>query len=266
MSKNDIQCSIGSKRCYKNNLCTCLSPENIDLLFFIYNKYRSREDNPSLKLLELKKQIYGTHDISDIDFLNHAIFRTDNRVNEIVEKRFLPVGPVDNSWLSNFNIDAIMKQYESYYYKFKYMGTQCIDFDLNDIVDEYISCKDFLSFGCIYNTDPCSKGGQHWIASFVDVEAQMIYYYDSYAYKPPRQIKKLLKTLAREMFSKSTGQCVQLNKVRHQYGNSECGVFCIDFIRNMLEKKTFKEFTRNNTDDRSKFLQRKTLFRKLSKN
>ena len=36
-----------------------------------------------------------------------------------------------------------------------------------------------------------------------------------------------------------------VNKVRHQFKNSECGVYSMNFIISLLEGKTFTEVTEN---------------------
>ena len=42
---------------------------------------------------------------------------------------------------------------------------------------------------------------------------------------------------------------IKINNVRHQYKNSECGVYCIYFLTSLLEGKTFENVINNIVDD-----------------
>ena len=42
---------------------------------------------------------------------------------------------------------------------------------------------------------------------------------------------------------------IKINKVRHQYKNSECGMYCIYFITSLLDGKTFENIVKNIIDD-----------------
>ena len=39
------------------------------------------------------------------------------------------------------------------------------------------------------------------------------------------------------------------NKIRHQYKSSECGVYCIHFITQLLKGKTFNQVVNNKIPD-----------------
>lgn len=262
-----MNCSIGSKTCYMSRKCSCLTSKNIKLLASIYRIHDPKVDLDGLDdyeiLSKLKKKIFNTTSVSDIELLNHAIFMDDDRVNRIVETRFLVVGPLDNSWLSNYNIDLVMGQYENFYSDFKYMGTQCIDFNQETMLNSYRSMRlKYKKFGCIYNTDPCSKSGKHWIASYVDIDRKKIYFYDSVGTKPPRILYGFMRSLADTMFSLKTGDSLRINDIQHQYGNSECGVYCMYFIRTMLDGMSFKKFCNEKINDYNMNKNRKLFFRR----
>ena len=42
---------------------------------------------------------------------------------------------------------------------------------------------------------------------------------------------------------------IKINKNRHQYKNSECGMYCIYFITSLLDGKTFENVVQNIVDD-----------------
>ena len=41
----------------------------------------------------------------------------------------------------------------------------------------------------------------------------------------------------------------KVNKIRHQFRNSECGVYCINFIVSMLKGEEFDNYTENIVKD-----------------
>ena len=54
------------------------------------------------------------------------------------------------------------------------------------------------------------------------------------------------------------------NDVLHQKMDSECGTFCVYFIIEMLEGKTFKEIIKNVIGDKAVNKKRKEYYRKSS--
>ena len=51
------------------------------------------------------------------------------------------------------------------------------------------------------------------------------------------------------------------NKTRHQFANSECGVYSMNFIIERLKGKSFEEVTGNVVKDEEMNSRRKTYFR-----
>ena len=51
-----------------------------------------------------------------------------------------------------------------------------------------------------------------------------------------------------------------INKVRHQYKNTECGIYSIYFIVSQLEGKRFKDVSENIIKDEEIFKKRKEFF------
>jgi hypothetical protein len=182
----------------------------------------------------------------------------------IVTRYFRPTMP-DNweenktEWLDTLNITDVIKQYEEAYPEFKFFGANPIDFSAPDPYDKMAAAqhkclnneickmnfKELLSkgkthLGFVYNLDPSNKGGSHWIASFTDIPAHKSYYFDSYGMKAPPQIARLL----RSMTLQDPQMKLEYNARRFQYGDSECGMYCLYFIIRMLEGDDFKKFCR----------------------
>ena len=55
---------------------------------------------------------------------------------------------------------------------------------------------------------------------------------------------------------------IKINKVRHQYKNSECGMYCIYFITSLLDGKTFETVVKNIIDDDTMNNKRNDFFNK----
>lgn len=161
-------------------------------------------------------------------------------------------------WLDSYNIEDVMKQYEAAYPNFDFIGPVPIDFDAKDeaswgkcIVNELCrldlresAAKGKTKIGIIFNLDPHDEPGSHWICAFIDLEKSAAYYYDSYGYKPPEEIVRLLKRC------KDQGiQNVYYNDIRHQRKTSECGTFCLLVIICLLNGKEFQDICKTMVND-----------------
>jgi hypothetical protein len=151
-------------------------------------------------------------------------------------------------WLSSDDIDAIEKNYVELFPDYYYAGSVPIDFDLKDdankclvstlcnlkIADLYKKGKQ--RFGIVINTDPHDGPGQHWVAVFCDVRPELEYprftYFDSYAMTPEPEIKRIMKRWKEQWDATGVhkkGMKLSFNKTRHQYKDSECGMYCLYF-------------------------------------
>jgi len=151
-------------------------------------------------------------------------------------------------WLSSDDIDAIEKNYVELFNDYSYLGSVPIDFDLQDetrkcLVSALCSIKlpelykkGKHRIGIVINTDPHDGPGQHWVAVFCDIRPELEYprftYFDSYAFTPEPEIRTLMKRWkaqwdATKIHSKPMK--LSYNKTRHQYKDSECGMYCLYF-------------------------------------
>jgi hypothetical protein len=96
-----------------------------------------------------------------------------------------------------------------------------------------------LSIGIIFNTDVTTGTGKHWIAILCHFDKRSplfgVSYYDSVAAPPPRNLCALLSDIvditSALLGAKSQGRFpLRVNKVRRQYGDSECGVYALLFL------------------------------------
>lgn len=151
-------------------------------------------------------------------------------------------------WLSSDDIDAIEKDFVRLFSDYFYIGSVPIDFDLQTetrkcLVSTLCSMKlpelykkGRHQIGIVINTDPHDGPGQHWVAVFCDIRPELEYprmtYFDSYAMSPEPEIKTLMKRWKDQwdqtgIHSKSMK--LTYNKIRHQYKDSECGMYCVYF-------------------------------------
>ena len=96
--------------------------------------------------------------------------------------------------------------------------------------------------GIIFNLDTHDKPGSHWVAMYMDLNKEVVYYFDSYGSSPPSEVQVLIERLQEQAEELGFELKYDYCKTRHQYEHSECGVYSIYFIVQLLEnKKTFRE-------------------------
>ena len=151
-------------------------------------------------------------------------------------------------WLSSDDIDAVEKNYTEIFPDYFYVGSVPMDFDLKNetrqcVVSaicamklEELYKKGHHRIGIVINTDPHDGPGQHWVAVFCDIRPELEYprmtYFDSYAMHPEPEIKVLMKRWKKqwdETGIHKQGMKLTYNKTRHQYKDSECGMYCLYF-------------------------------------
>jgi hypothetical protein len=184
-----------------------------------------------------------------------------NVKNDLIDS-FAPESPAEwkknpNEWLSSVDIMKVMKQYEKAYKCFDFIGPSPIDFDTKKLYGECVwdeLCNFNLEqqikngktkIGIIFNTDPHDKPGQHWISMFVNIKKRKIFFFDSTGDKIPNQVMVLvnrIKDQGRLLTPKINFKFDSNEGIEHQYGNTECGIYSIYFIVNMLRDKTSEEY------------------------
>lgn len=181
-------------------------------------------------------------------------------------------------WLDNYNIIAVMKQYEEAVPWFKFLGVFPIDFSAPDpykhdggqkcLYNELCSIqlkkeyeKGIRGIGMIFNLDPHYKGGSHWVGLYIDIQnikKPFVSYFDSYGYKTPPLIARLMRSLKLQISTCELG----FNARRFQYGDSECGMFSMYFLICMICGISFKDFCKDAVDDGFMLQLRQILFSK----
>lgn len=242
---------------------SCLTP---DILLKIKNKYN--EDHQDKAILskdpreiwtELNTRLSAEGCNKEDCWLKEL---DDDSLRKQIEKHiFAPDMPPEwktnpDEWLSNFDIENVLEQYEKTYPEFKLMGPTTMDFDTKlkekggQCVEEEM-CKfdlrtdikkGFKKFACVVNLDKHWQSGSHWVSLFVDVSEKLIFYFDSAgAYRTPKEIIDLvdrIKKQGTELSPPVEFEFVTNGNLHHQTGNTECGMYSIFFVITMLTGKT----------------------------
>jgi len=199
-----------------------------------------------------------------------------NKMKETAREEFTkhtlrPEGPYGTfEWLSTINIDDSMAQYEQKYSEFKFLGAVPMDFD--EIEHLGIKNLDYgklikegkSKIGVIFNLDEHWQPGSHWVGMFSDLKKGSVYYFDSYGVLPEPRVRKLMRRIARfcQVGLGINNITVEHNKIRHQYENSECGVYSMNFILRMLRGDTFEQICESKVPDKKINKCRKIYFNK----
>lgn len=177
------------------------------------------------------------------------------RPSKEVSKNLRPLKPKswntnEYAWLTNYDIEAVMKQYsidEDPSYKYKFIGVFPIDFESKThfgqcLFEEFCSLsipklyrQGIRYIGLVTNLDKHDERGSHWTSLFICIDPQLPsyggYYYDSTAAYPPEEIVAFIQNVKKQVLTIPNGDsrpfAFEYNKIRHQRGNSECGVFSI---------------------------------------
>lgn len=182
----------------------------------------------------------------------HNLCKSSNEcvVQSLIAKPTAPESWLKNTheWLSSVDIDKVEKEFTKVFSKYYYVGAVPIDFDKQSntgtcLVDSLCSLdivslykKGYTQIGIIFNTDVSTGPGQHWVALFCDIGNELEYpritYFDSYAEKPEKEVQRLMKRWKERWDATGIHKKpmeATYNKVRHQYQDSECGVYCVYF-------------------------------------
>jgi hypothetical protein len=264
---------------------SCLSAEKIKKLGGMWNKH-----NPSDRIMaQTPKEIYDALTLRLQDRCSSEacwLKQKDEFGNEIgddLEDTFMPDKPKSwmknpNEWLSSTEIKKVMELYEKAYPHFDFIGPTPIDFDSHSTYNssecvweelckfnlQKMINKGKTDIGIIYNTDPHTKGGQHWISMYIDIPEKTIFFFDSTGDKAQPEIEQFVKRVQEQ--GKQMGIEMKYDTsegISHQRGDTECGMYSLYFIVQVLENKLDEEQLKNKSKritDKEMENQRNVLF------
>jgi hypothetical protein len=179
------------------------------------------------------------------------------RPSQDIAKSLRPVQPKEwtqdeYTWLTNYDIEDVMEQYDyaqNQSYKYKFLGVYPIDFQAKNVFgtclfQEFCTLnvasfykKGIRYVGLITNLDKHDQDGSHWTSLFICIDPSLpsfgAYYYDSVAMPPPSEITRFMETVREQVkvlpgADKATFN-IQYNRKKHQFKNTECGVFSMAY-------------------------------------
>lgn len=238
------------------NDVSCFTPEIINKLKTDYNK-----KNPSSKISSIKPDKIWK-DLKDrmgsCDSEECWLEKIPNSSIEQIIKDFVfsPKKPKSwksdpDKWLTNYDLDDVMDQYEETFRNFDFIGPTFIDFDakVKDGCVENELCKFDLSkhikknknkLAVIFNLDKHTQDGSHWVSLFIDIKNRFIFYFDSAGDIIPGEIAELVKRIkyqGRNLSQPIHFRFHQNYPLEHQYENTECGMYSLFFIISMLKEE-----------------------------
>lgn len=139
-------------------------------------------------------------------------------------------------WLRAYD-DSVLLDVTSRDWNWKHPDDTCeseamCKFDLNDYIK-----RGKRKICVVFNLDLHHQPGSHWVALFICVKNKSIYYFDSTGDPCP----KLIKAFVERVQAQSKFKFYQ-NKVPHQRGNNECGVYVTYFLAYMIRYADFSHF------------------------
>lgn len=227
-----------------------------------------------------------------------------------LEQFFKPLAPLGRyQWLSTDDIHGVMSQYDEKYKDFKFVGPLPMDFlTLRNPESTYLqhldldreAGKGYRNIGVIFNMDPSTAGGSHWVSLNIDTIKKEIHYFDSYGNKTieeniyklpyndsygdyhrekkipmPENIQKFIfqtmKRIVNRGGSEGGGRSgpdgikmpytLRINSIQHQYANSECGIYSMLFLLKS-RNNSFDQITQDIITDEVANQARNVLFRR----
>jgi len=279
VSEDDTRCAPNIK--YTDG--SCFSLDQLIRISESYNKNNTDKIIISNNKLELVKQLNNKLSKTcstqtcwlKLDFIKAL---EDDEINEYTLRPKGPKGQYE--WLSTVHINDVIAQYHNKYEDFLFLGAVPYDFEdltlleLHNINFNELIHDNKVKIGLVINLDEHYKSGSHWVALYTDLLQGHVYYFDSYGIKPKKRIKKFITKIVKFLYKKKYNKVLDINKylkndsenikilekklknfdirfnqVRHQFKNSECGVYSINFILRLAKGESFDSITNNITDD-----------------
>ena len=239
---------------------SCLLPANLEKIRIAYNKDHAsspiKSSNPSEIWDELKSRLSCKSEMCWIDQLSDPGLK-----RQMKELQFAPKKPDDwkgkkqeDKWVSNFDIMAVLHQYEKVYPEFvliepttmdfdsrpKEKGGECVLPDLCNFSLENWIKKKKMKIAISINLAYFYSGGEHWVSLFVDIKNRLIFYFDSGGDPPVEQIQVLIDRIVDQglhLKSPIHFKVVDNRGNQHQNMDTECGMYSMFFFITMLTEK-----------------------------
>mgnify|MGYP001169170587 CR=1 FL=1 len=178
-----------------------------------------------------------------------------------------------NEWLTTFDIEDCLNQHAEADHTFFFYGAVPNDFSKCSVSElcsfDLKKHKDAgeTKIGIVFNTDPSHEDGHHWIAMWIDLNGAnskewgpAIYYFDSFGEMPSSEVQAFIQKTIQQGEKCKIDFAYFVNDICHQKGDSQCGMYTIDFIKRMLEGIQFEDYLRMGINDKQMIKLRKKYF------
>lgn len=263
---------------------TCMTPELLRKIIAEYNKHTTNTNkiNSNQSDQQLWKEWTTKTCNTDNCWITHV--KSKNLRDHIKNTIFVPQQPPEwakdpDAWLTNFDIDKVLTQYQSAIKSFHFIGTTSIDFldkqkeNANmciepalckfDIVKEIAQGK--TQIGIVFNLDRHDEPGSHWVSVFIDLLSKTMYYFDSAS---PNNIPNEINEFYEKIKVQEPTMKLVTNQIAHQQEGTECGMYSLYFLTKMCQAPATKKadafqrlFNSTRIPDKSVFAYRKKFFR-----
>ena len=158
-----------------------------------------------------------------------------------------------DTWLTNFDIDAVMLRYVQHHPSLLFLGVQPMDFRhrvskggkcVSDLCGFSAAALDkkYTKLAAVFNLDYHTQSGSHWVAMAAIINPKDprygVYYFDSVGKKPTPEVDEFVTALRAQLKAlHGVEPRYAFNNHRHQKGNAECGMFAMYFIDRMLDTR-----------------------------
>jgi hypothetical protein len=258
-NKNKNHCS---PHAMKNKIVSgsCFTKDAIQTITIAHN-----ENNPSQRISEtlsprekwkkLKQKMSRIPNCEQDNCWLDRIPLKDHDKKLLKAQLFVPPKPREwdkfpNTWLTNFDIENVLNQYEKAYPTFRFIGPSPIDYDTRPNRSDCV-CNNLCNFsvdenlkngktkiGIVFNLDPHNKSGSHWVAMFIDLEDKFLFYFNSTGENIQPLLKKFKNTVIEQGVKRLGKMDYHVNTYEHQRSNTECGMYCLYFIITCLLRET----------------------------
>ena len=190
-------------------------------------------------------------------------------IHKLSDGAFAPEAPKSwirdpDEWLSSEEIENVMKQYEDKFPTFEFLGPSPSDYNAPKMAGVCVweelcnfSLKKYVDsgthkIGVIFNTDPHTEDGAHWVSVFIHIgtnannhKDSYIFFFDSTGDRPQKEIREFIKTVTHQGRTMGIKFKYFENRKQHQKRNTECGMYSLFMIVNLIEEtRTPEEFMR----------------------
>ena len=186
-------------------------------------------------------------------------------INKNLTLKYLKAEAPKYIWLSNLEIDDVLKNWENKYSNFKAFDTTVNDFqDINNEFKYFNIRKyqpNYNKLCIILNTANSNESGEHWVSLFINLQKNYIAYFDSTGDLPSKDVFRFMKKVNSQCNNINIPMNIYINKKEHQKGDGECGIYSLNFIVECLNGKNPKKIFNKVINDKSMAKNRGVFFR-----